>query len=279
MPTPHRTRAHRPSPRPLRAWAAAFALASVATATVALFASPARAEADDEPAADESAPPAPKVTLGSPRTVRGALPPKGVERALHAIAPAVEACYRSSIAEGQDADGSLELRMELVAPGKVASVVVNASRGVSAPLRGCVRDAFVGVAAGGVGPEPIEVLLAIDFDREAPLDFSLPASACPATCDGEIDDALKAELRARALQASHCFKRAAAPGEPVTLKAGELQVTLRVASDGSVCGVATGGDAFRPSLTSCVVEAMGERYVAAPDGCLDVTVPLAFKGT
>lgn len=276
-----------------RALAAALALGVLAASSVS-----ARADGDDvaseapppvaseapqgpkETEPTESAPPAPpRVTLGKPRTVRGGVPPKGVESALHAIAPAIEACYRASVDAGRDADGSLELRMELVGPGKVAAVAVNTSRGVSSMLRGCVRDAFAGVAAGGVGPEPVEVLMAIDFDREAPLDFSLPASACPSSCDGDLDDELKSELRARALEASKCFKRAASPGESLTMKAGELQVTVRVASDGSVCGVTTGGDPFRPSLTSCVVDTLSRAYAAAPAGCLDVTVPLAFKGT
>lgn len=226
-------------------------------------------------------PPAPSATLGTPRTVKGGALPKGTESALVAVQPAIDACYRAAIDAGQEGAPSIEVRLELVAPGRVASASINASTDASARLRGCVRDAFAAVsAAGAVGPAPVEVLLSIAFDRSVPDDLVLSDSSCMNECDGELSDELRNELRGRAMRASHCFKKGAAPGEPATLKAGTMQVSVRIASDGSVCGVTTGNDAFgRPSLTSCLVETMSETFANAPAGCVDVTVPLVFKGS
>ncbi|MBI2390625.1 MAG: hypothetical protein HYV09_13630 [Deltaproteobacteria bacterium] len=225
--------------------------------------------------------PAPGATLGKPRTVKGGALPKGTESALAAVQPAIDACYRAAIDAGHEGAPAIEVRLELVAPGRVASATVNTSTDASARLRGCVRDAYAAVdAAGGVGPAPVEVLVSIAFDRQVPDDLVLSDSSCMNECDGELSDELKNELRGRAMRASHCFKKGAAPGEPATLKAGTMQVSVRIASDGSVCGVTTGNDAFgRPSLTSCLVETMSETFANAPAGCVDVTVPLVFKGS
>ena len=112
-----------------------------------------------------------------------------------------------------------------------------------------------------------------------------PSSACPATweddgVEGELPDALRGALADRAVRAGYCFKRPAAPGEPPTLKKGTMEVHLRLAADGSVCGVSAVGDDFeRPSLTSCVLETMSQPYDDKPIGAIDVVVPLAFKGS
>ncbi|MGZ3478175.1 MAG: hypothetical protein ACXVCJ_27000, partial [Polyangiales bacterium] len=124
------------------------------------------------------------------------------------------------------------------------------------------------------------VLVSIAFDREVPADFARAGSACAITCDGELDDELKKEIRARAMRAGQCFKRNAAPGEPATIKGGTMQVSLRIAADGSVCGVGIGNDGFsRPSLTSCIESAMEDTFTSGPGaGCVDVAVPIVFKG-
>jgi hypothetical protein len=231
--------------------------------------------------ADEPAPlvDVPHVTLGKPRMVKGGALPKGTETALAAVQPAIEACYRESIAAGHEGAPRIEVRLELIGPGKVASAAINMSTDASAKLRGCVRDAFAGVAAGGVGPAPVEVLLSIAFDREIPDDLALSPSSCSSECDGDISDELRAELRGRAMRAAVCFKRGAAPGESPLLKGGTIQLSVRIADDGTVCGVASGNDAFnRPSLTTCLVETMSETFYNAPSGCVDVSVPLTFKG-
>lgn len=226
-----------------------------------------------------SEPAAPTVTMGKPRMAKGGALPKGTEYALSRAEPALEACYRDAIDAGREGAARIELRLELVAPGRVASAAINTSTDASAKLRGCVRDAFATVAGGGVGPQPVEVLLSIGFDRDVPDDFALSDSSCASECDGEMSEELKNEIRGRAMRAAHCFKRPASPGETATLKAGSLQVSVRIAGDGSVCGVTTGADAFsRPSLTSCVIETMSDAFYNAPSGCVDVSLPLVFKG-
>jgi hypothetical protein len=254
---------------------------------VVLFAAPAFAGEEPPPAPEAQvesvapvAPVPPTVTMGKPRMVHGGAIPKGSDVALALVEPAIKSCYDAAIASGTDGEGSLELRLELIGPGTVASATVTSSAEVSLKLRGCVRDGFAGVAGGAVGPAPAEVLLSIGFDREVPSDFVRAGSACAITCDGELDDELKKEIRARAMRAGQCFKRSAAPGEPATIKGGALQVSLRIAQDGSVCGVGVGNDGFsRPSLTSCVVEAMSDTFVSGPGaGCVDVAVPIVFKG-
>jgi hypothetical protein len=231
--------------------------------------------------ADEPAPlvDVPRVSMGKPRMVKGGALPKGTETALSAVQPAIEACYREAIAAGHEGSPRIEVRLELIGPGKVASAAINMSTDASAKLRGCVRDAFAGVPAGGVGPVPVEVLVSIAFDREVPDDLALSPSSCASECEGDVSDELRGELRARALRAAVCFKRGPGPGEPAVLKGGTIQLSVRIADDGTVCGVASGNDAFnRPSLTTCLVETLGETYYHAPTGCVDVTVPLTFKG-
>lgn len=224
--------------------------------------------------------PGPTVSLGKPRMVKGGALPKGTENALGLVQGAIEACYKDAIAAGHEGSASIEVRLELVAPGEVASAAINASTDASSKLRGCVRDAYAAVhATGAVGPAPAEVLVSIGFDRPIPDDLVLADSSCTSECEGELSDELKNELRGRALRTAHCFKKAASPGEPATLKAGTLQVSVRISGDGSVCGVATGNDVFgRPSLTSCIVETMSESFANAPTGCVDVNVPIVFKG-
>jgi hypothetical protein len=57
-------------------------------------------------------------------------------------------------------------------------------------------------------------------------------------------------------------------------------VYLRLAADGSVCGVSVSNDRFkRPSLTSCIVERMSAPFATKHSGCVDVSIPLVFKGT
>jgi len=240
------------------------------------------ASAPEPEAAPKPATPAPpifKTSIGNPKAIRGAMG-KGVGSALKSIGPAIDGCYKEAIASEGEGEGTMELRLEIVGPGRVASATVTTSENLSSTLRGCVRDAFAGAPAGAIGPEPTEVVLSIAFDRDVPEDAVRPVSACPDSCEGEMTDDLRAAIRERAVRASFCFKRSAAAGEPTTLKPGELHVDLRVAGDGSVCGVSTNNDTFgRPSLTSCVVEAMSGTLSAKPIGCVDVSIPIVFKGT
>lgn len=229
-------------------------------------------------AAKDEAPPT--VTLGKARMAKGGALPKGTDAALRAITPKITACYEEAILLGHEGEPRLDLRLELVGPGVVAAADVTSSVEASSALRGCVRDAFAGAPAGGVGPDPVEVLLGIEMQRTVPDDLVLSPSACKATCDGELDEATVRAVRARAQAAAFCFKKAAAAGEPAQLKGGQATVTLRIAEDGSVCGVGIGGDPWgRPSLTSCIMRELEKPLAAGPTGCAEASFPLVYKGT
>lgn len=254
-------------------------IVAVAAPAAADPVTPAPTDADlgKEGAKDEAPP---TVTLGKPRMVKGGALPKGTDAALRAVAPKVQACYEEAILLGHEGEPRLDLRLELVGPGLVAAADVTGSIEASSTLRGCVRDAFAGAPAGGVGPEPVEVLLGIEMQRTVPDDLVLSASACKATCDGELDEATVRAVRARAQAAAFCFKKAAAAGEPAQLKGGQATVTLRIAEDGSVCGVGIGGDPWgRPSLTSCIMRELEKPLATGPTGCAEATFPLVYKGT
>ena len=243
---------------------------------LALLATPSVALAD-EGATDTAKP---TVSLGKPRLAKGGALPKGTETALRAALPKLDDCYRAAIEAGHEGEPRLELRLELVGPGTVAAADLTSSIEASATLRACVRDAFAGVPAGAVGPEPIEVLLGVEMRRTTPDDLVLSDSSCSATCDGDLDESVVRAVRARAQAAAFCFKKAAAPGESATLKAGQLSVSMRIAPDGSVCGVGIGGDTFgRPSLVSCVMRELEKPLADGPASCAEAVFPLVYKGT
>ena len=227
----------------------------------------------------------PQVVVGIPPTLHAGSVPKSVANGIRAVKPALESCYTEAIKVEGDTEGSIDLRLEIDAPGRVVSATVGASRELSSRLRGCVRDAFAGVSTGSVGPAPLEILVPLVFTRDLPDDAVRPASACPASADdpeaqGQLTDELRAALKDRAVRASFCFKRGPAPGESPILKGGSMELSMRIAPDGSVCGVSTIGDGFsRPSLTSCVLETMSGSFAEHPVGVVDVTIPLVFKGS
>ena len=226
----------------------------------------------------------PQVVVGNPQALHASGVPKSVANGIRAVKPALESCYAEAIAVEGDTEGAIELRLEIDAPGRVVSATISASRELSSRLRGCVRDAFAGVSTGSVGPAPLEVLVPLVFSRDVPEDAVRAVSACPGSsqdpdAQGQMTDELRAEMRDRAVRASFCFKRGAAPGEPAALKGGSMELSMRIATDGSVCGVTAIGDAFaRPSLTSCVLEIMSGPFKEHPIGVVDVMIPLVFKG-
>jgi hypothetical protein len=238
--------------------------------------------ADDVSA--DPAPAPPQVVVGNPQALHASGVPKSVANGIRAVKPALESCYVEAIKVEGDTEGSIDLRLEIDAPGRVVSATVSASRELSSRLRGCVRDAFAGVSTGSVGPAPLEVLVPLVFSREIPDDATRAASACPASSEdpdaqGQLTDELRAALKDRAVRASFCFKRGPAPGEAAALKGGSMELSMRIATDGSVCGVSVIGDAFaRPSLTSCVLETMSGAFAEHPVGVVDITIPLVFKG-
>lgn len=224
--------------------------------------------------------PPPRATIGEPLLVRGPGLPSAMPALLRAAQPAIDACYRDAIANEGDLEPTISLRLRVVPPGNVAAAQINDSVEASSALRGCVRDAFAGL--------PVAKGIAVGFEALVPLSFrrSLddgdirPGSACNETCDGAVDDALQEAVRVRAQLASQCFRRAPSSGESKALGAGTLELSLRIASDGSVCGVSTMADPFaRASLTTCLIEAMSAPFEVAPSTCASVEVPFTLKGT
>jgi hypothetical protein len=233
-----------------------------------------------EPKPEAKPAPPPKVTLAEPRWVRGHALPAGLAMALDEAKPALEACYRHAIDGEGDLEPTLTLRLRVAASGSVASVMINDSAEASATLRGCARDAFAGMSLTKELASGFEALVPIAFTRTLGDDDVRPASACPATCDGPVDEAVQEAVRVRAQLAAQCFRRAPSAGEPRTLPGGSLQLSLQIASDGTVCGVSTMADPFgRASLTSCLVEVMSAPLDVTPDGCASVEVPFTLKGT
>ena len=229
----------------------------------------------------------PTATIGIVQVIRGGNAPSTLPTALSAVQPAIDACYAEAIAKEGDGDANVALRLEVAPPGRVVSAIVASSEDASVTLRGCVRDAFAGLSAGPISKQPLEVLLPIAFARDdaSASDTMRPGSACPATweddgVEGELPDALRGALADRAVRAGYCFKRPAAPGESPTLKKGAMEIHLRLAPDGSVCGASAVGDDFdRASLTSCVLETMSEPFAEKPVGAIEVVVPIKFQGS
>lgn len=224
-------------------------------------------------------PPAHVVSIGYARLIRGAALPTGIDSVTPALQGAMEKCYEKAIATSDDGDATVDVRLEIVGPGHVAAATIAGSRGASEALRECVRDAFEAAKLGASGPAPVVAVINLRFDRDVPSTHVRPVSACGEACEGEISEELRDEVRGHALAAAKCFRRPASPGEPVTLPGGSLEVLARIAGDGTVCGASTAGDTFgRPSLTTCLIDALSVPYKTKPGACVDVQIPLKFKG-
>jgi hypothetical protein len=206
--------------------------------------------------------------------------PAAAAAQLTKVQPALDTCWSHERAKGDVLEAMVEIRMEIVGPGRVAAASVSASREASATLRGCVRDAFAGFFTGSIGPAPVEAVVRIDFEGEVGDAAVRAPSACAASCDGELEDDGLLAVRSLAQQAAHCFRRPAAAGEAPTLGAGAVDVELRLAEDGSTCGVALVANSFgRPSLDSCLRETFGRGIAPEhPRGCVNVRVPMRFSG-
>ncbi len=224
--------------------------------------------------------PPPRAAIGEPALVRGSSVPASMPALLRVAQPAIEACYRDAIANEGDLEPTISLRLRVVPPGNVAAAMINDSAEASSALRGCVRDAFAGLTVAKGLTAGFEALVPLAFTRSLDDGDIRPGSACNDTCDGAVDEALQEAVRLRAQLAAHCFRRPAASGEAKTLGGGTLELSLRIAPDGSVCGVSTMADPFaRASLTSCLIEAMSAPFEVAPSTCASVDVPFTLKGT
>jgi hypothetical protein len=99
--------------------------------------------------------------------------------------------------------------------------------------------------------------------------------ACTATCTGQITDALKQAVAARAGTAKQCYKTALEGNEGL---AGDMSVLVRVGTNGSTCSVSVTSDTTGSMrLQQCVRGKMAASYPLPRGGCVDVRVPISFK--
>jgi hypothetical protein len=205
--------------------------------------------------------------------------PKGIDEQLTKLEPDLARCYDAAIKASDDGDAAVDVRLEYIGPGQVAAATVSASHGASSTLRSCVLDTFEGRKLGASGPAPVVVDVNVAFERTVSDAHVRPVSACGDTCEGDISWDLRDEVTSHAAAAAKCFRKKAAPGEPASMSAGRLEVYVRISGDGTVCGAATAGDTFgRPSLSTCLIDAMSFPYKTKPGACVDVQVPMVFKG-
>ena len=99
--------------------------------------------------------------------------------------------------------------------------------------------------------------------------------ACTAACSGQITDAIKQAVAARAGTAKQCYKTALEGNEGL---AGDMSVLVRVGTNGSTCSVSIASDTTGSMrLQQCVRGKMAASYPQPRGGCVDVRVPISFK--
>ena len=99
--------------------------------------------------------------------------------------------------------------------------------------------------------------------------------ACTASCTGQVTDALKQAVAARAGTAKQCYKTALEGNEGL---AGDMSVLVRVGTNGSTCSVSIASDTTGSMrLQQCVRGKMAASYPLPRGGCVDVRVPISFK--
>ena len=99
--------------------------------------------------------------------------------------------------------------------------------------------------------------------------------ACTAACTGQVTDALKQAVAARAGTAKQCYKTALEGNEGLS---GDMAVLVRVGTNGSTCSVSIASDTTGSMrLQQCVKGKMAASYPLPRGGCVDVRVPISFK--
>ena len=99
--------------------------------------------------------------------------------------------------------------------------------------------------------------------------------ACPAACAGQVTDALKQAVGARAGTAKQCYKTALEGNEGL---AGDMAVDVKVGTNGSTCGVSIASDTTGSMrLQQCVRGKMAASYPIPRGGCVVVRAPISFK--
>lgn len=98
---------------------------------------------------------------------------------------------------------------------------------------------------------------------------------CPAVCTGQITDAIKAAAASRAGTAKKCYQTALEGNEGL---AGEIDVMLRIGTDGATCSASIASDSTGSGkLAQCVRSRMLGVYPAPKGGCVELKVPVVFK--
>jgi hypothetical protein len=106
----------------------------------------------------------------------------------------------------------------------------------------------------------------------------MPATTdeCSHECTGAGSPDLVPAIRERASEARLCYDRALRENPRL---AGKVQLRIRIAPAGAVCGVKIEKDTLgSPWMARCLEELFKIPFRAAPaDGCVETVVPLAFE--
>ncbi len=99
--------------------------------------------------------------------------------------------------------------------------------------------------------------------------------SCGGTCTGTVPTELRNFISGRGAAAKLCYRAALEAQEGL---AGDITVSLRIASDGSLCSSSIVSDSVgNANLASCVKAKMQTSYPAPKGGCVDQRVTINFK--
>jgi hypothetical protein len=105
---------------------------------------------------------------------------------------------------------------------------------------------------------------------------SFGAELCGGKCSGTAPASLQSALSGAAAASRSCYERALRNNPMLQ---GRMTVSVRVASNGSVCSAGISQDGLgSPDVSSCVKGLFSGRSFPAPTGgtCVDVNIPLSF---
>jgi hypothetical protein len=99
--------------------------------------------------------------------------------------------------------------------------------------------------------------------------------SCAGTCGGSVPTDLANFIRGRGAAAKTCYRSALEASESLS---GDITVSLRIASDGSLCSATVVSDTVgNAALATCVKGKMATRYPAPNGGCVDQRLTINFK--
>lgn len=98
---------------------------------------------------------------------------------------------------------------------------------------------------------------------------------CGGPCKGTVSTELRNFISGRGAAAKTCYRSAL---EAQDTLAGDITVSVRISSDGSLCSVGVLSDTVgNAALASCVKQKMQTKYPAPTGGCVDQQVKVNFK--